>query len=56
MDAVAHLAAGRLTCLDTRARSREAQAGYDIAVHNAALGMRVIMFAPDLTPETRCPA
>lgn len=29
MDAVAHLAAGRLTCLGTRSRSREAQAGYD---------------------------
>ncbi|WP_217208863.1 DnaB-like helicase C-terminal domain-containing protein [Streptomyces sp. AC550_RSS872] len=55
MDEVAHLAAGRLTCLGTRSRSREAQAGYDIAVHNAARGMRVTMFAPDLTPRNTLP-
>ncbi|MGW1364942.1 DnaB-like helicase C-terminal domain-containing protein [Streptomyces chartreusis] len=55
LDAVAHLVAGRVTCLGTRSRSREAQAGYDIAVHNAARGMRVSMFAPDLTPRNPLP-
>lgn len=55
MDAVARLRAGRLICLGARSRSREAQTGYDIAVHNAARGMRVIMFAPDLTPRNPLP-
>ncbi|MFI9176107.1 DnaB-like helicase C-terminal domain-containing protein [Streptomyces lincolnensis] len=55
MDTAAHLAAGRLTCLGTRSRSREAQAGYDVAVHNSARGLRVTMFAPDLPPRNPLP-
>ncbi|MFD9007022.1 DnaB-like helicase C-terminal domain-containing protein [Streptomyces sp. NPDC059582] len=55
VDAVARLAPGELTCLGTRSCSREARAGYDIAVHNAARKLRVVMFAPDLTPRNPVP-
>ncbi|GGU49338.1 hypothetical protein GCM10010211_11870 [Streptomyces albospinus] len=49
MDDVLNLSPGRLSCLGTRSRSREARAGYDIAVHNVACGLRAVLFAPDLT-------
>ncbi|MEU3341817.1 DnaB-like helicase C-terminal domain-containing protein [Streptomyces sp. NPDC006668] len=55
MDGVARLSPGHLVCLGTRSRSREAQAGYDIAVHNAARGLCVAMFAPDLTARNAVP-
>ncbi|MFF3539730.1 DnaB-like helicase C-terminal domain-containing protein [Streptomyces sp. NPDC002466] len=55
MDKALNLASAHLSCLGTRSRSREAQAGYDIAVHNAARGRRVAMFAPDLTPRNSVP-
>ncbi|MEV4333466.1 DnaB-like helicase C-terminal domain-containing protein [Streptomyces sp. NPDC049597] len=55
MDDVINLNVGHLSCLGARSRSREAQAGYDIAVHNAARGLRVAMFAPDLTARNPVP-
>ncbi|MEU9567984.1 DnaB-like helicase C-terminal domain-containing protein [Streptomyces sp. NPDC048161] len=55
MDEALNLASAHFSCLGTRSRSREAQAGYDIAVHNAARGRRVAMFAPDLTPRNPVP-
>ncbi|GLW19933.1 hypothetical protein Stsp01_66760 [Streptomyces sp. NBRC 13847] len=55
MDEVLNLKPGRVSCMGTRSRSREAQAGYDIALHNAACGLRTILFAPDLTPRNPVP-
>ncbi|MFE9492465.1 MULTISPECIES: DnaB-like helicase C-terminal domain-containing protein [unclassified Streptomyces] len=55
MDEALNLASAHFSCLGTRSRSREAQAGYDIAVHNAARGRRVAMYAPDLTPRNPVP-
>ncbi|MFI2077586.1 DnaB-like helicase C-terminal domain-containing protein [Streptomyces triculaminicus] len=55
MDDVVRLESGHLSCLGIRSRSREAQAGYDIAVDNAARGLRVALFAPDLTPRNLVP-
>ncbi|WP_435240092.1 hypothetical protein [Streptomyces sp. YPW6] len=55
LDEILTLKTHRFVCLGTRSRSREAQAGYDIAVHNAARGLRVALFAPDLTPRNPLP-
>ncbi|MFE7757652.1 DnaB-like helicase C-terminal domain-containing protein [Streptomyces sp. NPDC057429] len=55
MDEALDLSSAHFTCLGTRSRSREAQAGYDIAVHNAARGRKVAMFAPDLSPRNPVP-
>ncbi|MCZ4098013.1 DnaB-like helicase C-terminal domain-containing protein [Streptomyces sp. H39-C1] len=51
MDSLLDLRPARFVCLGTRARSREAEAGYDIAVHTAAQGTQVVLFAPALTPR-----
>jgi len=55
MDNILNLRPGHVSCLGTRSRSREAQAGYDTAVHNAARGLQIVLFAPDLTPRNPVP-
>ncbi|MDH6581444.1 hypothetical protein M2163_000556 [Streptomyces sp. SAI-135] len=55
LDAVMPLAPSQLLCLGVRPQSPQRQMGYDIAVHNAAQGLRVVMFAPDLPPRNPVP-
>lgn len=45
----------RLVAVGGRSRSREAEAGHDIAVHNAAQGTPVLLLAPRLTPRNDVP-
>ncbi|MEU0374604.1 DnaB-like helicase C-terminal domain-containing protein [Streptomyces sp. NPDC006283] len=55
MDDVLKLQPAHVVCLGTRSRNREAQVGYDIAVHAAANGLHAVLFAPDLTPRNPVP-
>lgn len=55
LDRMLTLSPPRLVVLGGRSRSREAEAGYGIAVHNAALGTPVLLLAPQLTPRNEVP-
>ncbi|MFZ3573819.1 DnaB-like helicase C-terminal domain-containing protein [Streptomyces sp. BH097] len=55
MDRTLALEPDRFVTLGCRSRSREAEAGYDIAVHNAAQGTPVLLFGPRLTPRNSVP-
>ncbi|MEV6131978.1 hypothetical protein AB0M05_35195 [Streptomyces violaceusniger] len=43
-----HLSPGHLIGIGAARDSREAEAGYDLALHAAAHGVRTLLFAPDL--------
>jgi len=50
-----HLSPGHLIGIGAARDSREAEAGYDLALHAAAHGVRTLLFAPDLPDRNPVP-
>ena len=55
LDEHLHLRSGHLIGIGAPAGSREAEAGYDLALHTAARGERTVLYAPELTPRNPVP-
>ncbi|MEV0604525.1 hypothetical protein AB0I82_35235 [Streptomyces sp. NPDC050315] len=55
LDDYLHLRPGHLIGIGAVRGSREAEAGYDLALHTAAQGRRTLLCAPDLSPRSPVP-
>ncbi|MFE1775523.1 DnaB-like helicase C-terminal domain-containing protein [Streptomyces sp. NPDC059008] len=55
LDEHLHLRPGHLIGIGALTGSREAEAGYDLALHTAAQGEHTLLYAPHLTPRNPVP-